>query len=59
MQPEAILFDEVTGALDPEMVGEVLNVIREIAREGCPALPLPEQRCAARNWSGLGHAGRR
>src|SRR5215470_1509402 len=34
MQPEAILFDEVTAALDPEMVGEVLNVIREIAREG-------------------------
>src|SRR5262249_7468704 len=34
MQPEAILFDEVTAALDPEMVGEVLTVIREIAKEG-------------------------
>ena len=34
MQPEAILFDEVTAALDPEMVGEVLTVIQEIAREG-------------------------
>jgi len=34
MQPEAILFDEVTAALDPEMVGEVLTVIRDIAREG-------------------------
>jgi polar amino acid transport system ATP-binding protein len=34
MQPEAILFDEVTAALDPEMVGEVLTVIKEIAREG-------------------------
>jgi len=34
MQPEAILFDEVTAALDPEMVGEVLTVIREIAQEG-------------------------
>ena len=34
MQPEVILFDEVTAALDPEMVGEVLSVIREIAQEG-------------------------
>jgi polar amino acid transport system ATP-binding protein len=34
MQPEVILFDEVTAALDPEMVGEVLSVIREIARDG-------------------------
>jgi polar amino acid transport system ATP-binding protein len=34
MQPEVILFDEVTAALDPEMVGEVLSVIREIAEEG-------------------------
>lgn len=34
MQPRAILFDEVTAALDPEMVSEVLNVIRDLAREG-------------------------
>jgi polar amino acid transport system ATP-binding protein len=34
MQPEVILFDEVTAALDPEMVGEVLAVIRTIAAEG-------------------------
>lgn len=34
MQPEVILFDEVTAALDPEMVGEVLTVIQEIARDG-------------------------
>ncbi|MBN9068055.1 MAG: amino acid ABC transporter ATP-binding protein [Rhizobiales bacterium] len=34
MQPQAILFDEVTAALDPEMVGEVLSVIKEIATEG-------------------------
>ena len=31
MQPEIILFDEPTSALDPEMVGEVLTVIRELA----------------------------
>jgi len=29
-----ILFDEPTGALDPEMVVEVLSVIRELAKEG-------------------------
>jgi polar amino acid transport system ATP-binding protein len=34
MQPRAILFDEVTAALDPEMVSEVLNVIGDLAREG-------------------------
>ena len=34
MQPEVILFDEVTAALDPEMVGEVLGVIKSIAAEG-------------------------
>lgn len=34
MQPEAILFDEPTSALDPEMVREVLDVIRNVARAG-------------------------
>lgn len=34
MHPEIMLFDEVTAALDPEMVREVLNVILELAREG-------------------------
>lgn len=34
MQPQAILFDEVTAALDPEMVGEVLQVIKDIAADG-------------------------
>jgi len=34
MQPELILFDEVTSALDPETVGEVLTVIRELAEDG-------------------------
>ncbi|MGQ3214589.1 amino acid ABC transporter ATP-binding protein [Shinella sp.] len=34
MQPQVILFDEVTAALDPEMVKEVLNVIRDLASEG-------------------------
>lgn len=34
MQPEVLLLDEVTSALDPELVGEVLNVIRRLADEG-------------------------
>ena len=34
MQPRVILFDEPTSALDPEMVQEVLNVIRTLADEG-------------------------
>ena len=34
MQPRVILFDEVTAALDPEMVSEVLGVIRDLARGG-------------------------
>ena len=33
MKPEVLLFDEPTSALDPEMVVEVLNVMRELARE--------------------------
>ena len=32
MDPEVILFDEPTSALDPELVGEVLAVIRKIAK---------------------------
>jgi len=34
MEPEILLFDEPTSALDPQMVGEVLTVIRELAAEG-------------------------
>ncbi|MFQ5610976.1 MAG: ectoine/hydroxyectoine ABC transporter ATP-binding protein EhuA [Anaerolineae bacterium] len=34
MRPQVMLFDEVTSALDPELVGEVLNVIRQLAEEG-------------------------
>ena len=34
MKPEMILFDEPTSALDPEMIGEVTNLMREIAKEG-------------------------
>ncbi|ASN07172.1 ectoine/hydroxyectoine ABC transporter ATP-binding protein EhuA [Virgibacillus necropolis] len=40
MRPKIMLFDEVTSALDPELVGEVLEVIREIAKEGEMAMVL-------------------
>jgi ABC-type polar amino acid transport system ATPase subunit len=34
MEPEAMLFDEITSALDPELVGEVLRVMRNLAADG-------------------------
>ena len=34
MKPEAMLFDEPTSSLDPEMVGEVLSVIKDLVNEG-------------------------
>jgi len=40
MRPKVMLFDEPTSALDPELVGEVLAVIKEIAREGDMAMLL-------------------
>ena len=38
MQPELMLLDEVTSALDPELVAEVLDVIRELAEGGMTML---------------------
>ncbi|MBQ9829269.1 MAG: amino acid ABC transporter ATP-binding protein [Akkermansia sp.] len=38
MNPEVLLFDEPTSALDPEMVGEVENLMRELARDGMTML---------------------
>ncbi|MBH1973450.1 MAG: amino acid ABC transporter ATP-binding protein [Rhodobacteraceae bacterium] len=34
MRPEALLLDEITSALDPELVAEVLNIVRDLAQEG-------------------------
>jgi polar amino acid transport system ATP-binding protein len=34
MRPKIMLFDETTSALDPEMIGEVLDVMKQLAREG-------------------------
>ena len=48
MEPNAMLFDEVTSALDPEMVGEVLGVMRQLAAEGMTMLVVShEMRFAA------------
>ena len=48
MEPRAMLFDEVTSALDPEMVGEVLTVMKELAAEGMTMLVVThEMRFAA------------
>jgi ABC-type polar amino acid transport system ATPase subunit len=38
MDPHVMLFDEVTSALDPELVGEVLDVMRDLARSGMTML---------------------
>ena len=40
MRPKVMVFDEVTSALDPELVGEVLEVIKELAMEGNMAMLL-------------------
>ncbi|MCJ2065218.1 amino acid ABC transporter ATP-binding protein [Methylobacterium sp. J-088] len=49
MRPRVILFDEPTSALDPEMVGEVLGVIRELAREGLTMVIVTHEMSFARD----------
>ena len=48
MNPEVILFDEVTAALDPEMVREVVDVILELAKEGLTMLIVTHEMSFAR-----------
>ncbi|WP_052041974.1 amino acid ABC transporter ATP-binding protein, partial [Ralstonia solanacearum] len=48
MRPELILFDEVTSALDPETVGEVLNVIGELVGEGLTCVLVTHEMAFAR-----------
>ena len=48
MDPEVILFDEPTSALDPEMVGEVLTVMQELAKEGMTMLVVTHEMGFAR-----------
>ena len=38
MKPKLLLFDEITSALDPELVSEVLSIVRDLAAEGMTML---------------------
>ena len=51
MHPEVILFDEPTSALDPTMVGEVLSVMRQLARDGMTMLIVTHEMKFARDVS--------
>ncbi len=51
MKPDLILFDEPTSALDPEMVGEVLAVIKELANEGMTMVIVTHEMLFARDIS--------
>jgi len=51
MGPEILLFDEPTSALDPEMVGEVLSVMQQLAQEGMTMLVVTHEMAFARDVS--------
>ena len=51
MNPEVLLFDEPTSALDPEMVGEVLTVIQELAKTGLTLLVVTHEMAFAQDVS--------
>nr|WP_299615030.1 amino acid ABC transporter ATP-binding protein [uncultured Tateyamaria sp.] len=48
MQPDVILFDEVTAALDPETVGEVLQTIKDLAEDGMTCILVTHEMAFAR-----------
>ncbi len=61
MEPEVILFDEPTSALDPELVSEVLSVIRSLAEEGRTMMIVTHEMGFARevsNWIMFLHEGK-
>jgi len=49
MTPKLMLFDEVTSALDPELVGEVLNAMRKLADEGMTMIVVTHEMAFARD----------
>jgi octopine/nopaline transport system ATP-binding protein len=51
MHPKVMLFDEPTSALDPELVGEVLRVMRSLAEEGRTMLVVTHEMGFARDVS--------
>jgi len=52
MNPKVMLFDEPTSALDPELVGEVLAVMEELAREGMTMVVVTHEIGFARRVAG-------
>src|SRR5438046_7054004 len=52
MEPKVMLFDEATSALDPELVGEVLAVMRALAREGMTMVVVTHEMGFAREVAG-------
>ena len=60
MNPKLMLFDEPTSALDPELVGDVLGVMRTLAREGMTMVVVTHEIGFAREVGGQGRVhGRR
>ena len=51
MEPEVLLFDEPTSALDPEMMGEVLSVMQDLAKNGMTMLVVTHEMAFARDVS--------
>jgi polar amino acid transport system ATP-binding protein len=49
MLPEVMLFDEVTSALDPELVGEVLAVMRQLGEDGTTMIVVTHEIAFARD----------
>ncbi|TLS39416.1 amino acid ABC transporter ATP-binding protein [Pseudalkalibacillus caeni] len=61
MKPDIMLFDEPTSALDPELVGEVLSTMKELAREGMTMVVVTHEMGFARevaDWVCYMHGGR-
>jgi polar amino acid transport system ATP-binding protein len=51
MQPKAMLFDEVTSSLDPELVGEVLDVMRQLVEDGMTMVIVTHEMAFARAFA--------
>jgi polar amino acid transport system ATP-binding protein len=51
MNPSVLLCDEITSALDPELVGEVLAVVEDLARDGMTLIMVTHEMRFARNVS--------
>ena len=51
VEPEVLLFDEPTSALDPQMVGEVLSVMRDLANDGLTMIVVTHEMAFARDVS--------